>query len=95
MSKKDIPSLKVSTGWIEIEIISEPDVVLTFRGYTPILQVRKIRTSVEFILYIAPKSLASPLEELREKNTGIFKGIRFRVRKATKDQMALYEVETI
>ena len=70
MSKEDLPALKVSTGWIELEIISEPDVVLGFRGYTPILRVRKSRTSVEYILYISAKSLAEPLEELRKKNGG-------------------------
>ena len=35
MSKETLPALKVSTGWIELEIISEPDVILTFRGYAP------------------------------------------------------------
>ena len=34
MSKELPPSLKVGTGWIELEIIFEPDVVLTFKGYT-------------------------------------------------------------
>ena len=43
MSKETLPALKVGIGWIELEIISEPDVVLTFKGYAPILQVRKIR----------------------------------------------------
>ena len=42
MSKELPPSLKVSTGWIELEIISEPDVVLTYKGYAPILRVRKL-----------------------------------------------------
>ena len=31
MPKELPPSLKVGTGWIELEIISEPDVALTFR----------------------------------------------------------------
>ena len=66
MSEEDLPSLKVSTGWIELEIVSEPDVVLTFKGYAPILRVRKSRTGVEYILYISAKSLAEPLEELRK-----------------------------
>ena len=67
MSKEMPPTLKVSTGWIELETISEPDVILTFKGYAPILRVRKLRTNVEFILYISAKSLAEPLEELRKK----------------------------
>ena len=42
MPKELPPPLKVGTGWIELEIISEPDVVLTFKGYAPILQVKKL-----------------------------------------------------
>ncbi len=90
-----LPSLKVSTGWIELEIVSEPDVILTFRGYTPILRVRKVRTGVEYQLYISAKSLAEPLEELRKSNVGTFKGIRFRIRKESMKQMAKYEIERI
>lgn len=95
MSKEDVPSLKVSTGWIELEIISEPDVVLSFKGYAPILRVRKIRTGVEFVLYISAKSLAVPLEELRENNGGGFMGIKFRIRKESMMQMAKYEIEVL
>ncbi len=95
MSREILPSLKVSTGWIELEIVSEPDVVLTFKGYAPILRVRKVRTSVEYQLYISAKSLAEPLEGLRKSNLGIFKGIRLRIRKESMEQMAKYVIEVI
>lgn len=95
MSKDIPPSLKVSTGWIQLEIISEPNVILTYKGYAPILQVRKLRTNVEFILYISAKSLAGPLEELRENNAYLFKGIKFQVRKESNAPMAKYEVEEL
>ena len=95
MSKEDVPSLKVSTGWIELEIISEPEVVLTFRGYAPILRVRKSKTRVEYLLYISAKSIAEPLEELRKNNAGIFKGIRLRIRKESMEQISKYELEVI
>ena len=77
-----------------MEIISEPDVVLTFKGYTPILQVRKIKTGSEYRFYISAKSLAESLEELRRNNGGVFKGIQFCVRKESMDRMAKYEVDT-
>lgn len=93
MWKEIPPSLKVSTGWIQLEIISEPNVILTYKGYAPILRVRKLRTNVEFILYISAKSLAEPLEELRENNAYLFKGIKFQVRKKNNAPMAKYEVE--
>ena len=93
MPKELPPSLKVGTGWIELEIISEPDVVLTFKGYAPILQVREISTGSEYRFYISAKSLADPLEKLRKDNGDIFEGIQFRVRKESMDKMAKYEVD--
>ena len=95
MSKEAVPSLKVGTGWIEIEIISEPDVVLSFRGYAPILRVRKSRTGVEYLLYISAKSLAEPLEEFRKNNSGAFKGIQLRIRKESMERTSKYEIEVV
>ena len=95
MPKELPPSLKVSTGWIELEIISEPDVVLTYKGYAPILRVRKLRTNVEFMIYISAKSLAEPLDKLREDNAYLFKGVKFQVRKESNAPMAKYEVEEL
>ena len=94
MAKELTPFLKVNTEWIELEIISEPVVVLTFKGYTPILQVREIKTGSEYRFYISAKSLAESLEELRRNNGGVFKGIQFCVRKEGTNQMAKYEVDT-
>lgn len=93
MLKDNIPALKVGIGWIELEVISEPDVVLTFKGYAPILRVRKISNDLEYVLYISAKSLGEPLEKLRENNSGVFRGIQFRVRKKDATPMALYEIE--
>ncbi len=95
MPKELPPSLKVSTGWIELEIISEPDVVLTYKGYAPILRVRKLRTNVEFMIYISARSLAEPLDKLRGNNAYLFKGIKFQVRKESNAPMAKYEVEEL
>lgn len=92
---KAVPSfLKVSTEWIELEILSEPDVVITFHGYAPFLQVRNMKTAVEYRFYISAKSLAASLEELRNNNNGNFTGIKFRVRKESMDRMAKYEIMT-
>lgn len=95
MPKELPPSLKVSTGWIELEIISEPNVVLTYKGYAPILQVRKISNNLEYIFYISARSLGESLETLRKNNDGLFNGIQFRVRKTDATQMAPYEVEVL
>ena len=85
--------LKIGPNWIELEIISESDVVLTTFGYAPFLQVKVITTDIEYGLYISAKSLADPLEKLRKNNSGIFEGIQFRVRKESTDAKARYEVD--
>ena len=95
MSKETVPSLKVGTGWIELEIVSEPDVVLTFKGYTPVLRIQKSKTGVEYLLYISAKSLAEPLEELKKNNGGVFKGIQLRIRKESMEKTSKYEVEAV
>ena len=66
---------------------------LTFKGYAPILRVRKLSNELEYILYISAKSLGEPLEKLRKNNGGVFKGIQFRVRKGGKEPMSPYEIE--
>jgi hypothetical protein len=95
MSKEILPALKVGTGWIEVEIISEPNVILTFKGYAPILRVRKLSNDLEYTLYISAKSLSEPLEELRKNNLGIFKGIQLRIRKESMNPMSKFETEVI
>lgn len=94
MMKETLTFLKVGTEWIELEIRSETDVVLTTFGYTPFLRVREITAAIDYRFYISAKSLATPLEKLRKDNNGIFEGIQFRVRKESVDQKAPYEVDT-
>lgn len=95
MPLETVPFLRVGTGWIELEIISQPDVYLTFKGYVPFVRVRKIRTGVEYGLYISAKSVAEPLEELRKRNSSCFEGIKMRVRKESMDRMSRYEIEEL
>lgn len=95
MSTDDLPILKVSTKWITLEIISEADVVLAFKGYAPVLQVKERKIGDVYLLYISARSLAELLEELRKNNDGIFKGIRLRIRKESMHQREKYETEVM
>jgi len=88
-------SLKISTGWINIEIISEPTVVLTFKGYAPVVQVRVLQTKLDYYMYISAKSIAEGIEPLRKKNNGNFTKLRFSIRKAGEDKFAAYEIKEI
>lgn len=90
-----LSTLKVGTGWLEIEIVSEPDVRLTFSGYAPILQVRVCQSGIEKALFISAKSLSTALENLRVANNGSFVGIRVRLKKESEDRMAPYLVEVL
>ena len=94
MAKETLRFMKVGIEWIELEIISESDIVLTNFGYTPFLRVKEMTTDSEYGFYISAKSLADALEKLRKDNDGIFEGIRFRVRKESIDRKARYEVAT-
>lgn len=85
-------SLKLGTGWTRLTVTGESSVVLTVRGYAPVLPVRQKQNDLEYILYISAKSLADPLETLRLNNGDKFAGLDFEVRKTSSERTAPYEV---
>lgn len=89
------PRLQVGQGWIGIEIKSEPEVTLTFRGYVPVLIVAEIGTGLDFQWMIGAKSIGESLEPLRIGNGGRFEGIKINVRKAGTDRFSPYEIELL
>ena len=95
MTSSELPSLKIGTGWTEIEVISEPDVVLGYKGYAPVLRVKAIKTGLDYLLYIGAKSLAEPLESLRtSRGSGRgFLGLRMQIRKQSTEKFSRYEVQ--
>ncbi|HEX7900345.1 MAG TPA: hypothetical protein VF950_21435 [Planctomycetota bacterium] len=91
MAEARLPTLKVGTDWVPVEIVSEARVVMSMRGYAPVLEVRV--PAGAHILYISSKSISEALEPLRQANAGNFSGLKLKVRKASEDKMAPYEVE--
>jgi hypothetical protein len=89
---KEMQSLKLGIGWTHLVVLDEPDVVLTFKGYAPVLPVRQKLNGLEYILYISAKSLGESLEELRVANDGKFTGLEIEIRKMSTDKFAKYEV---
>jgi hypothetical protein len=85
------PNLKVGVEWITAEVLSEPFVVMSIRGYAPVVNVKT--PEGEFILYISSKSISEGLDPLVRTNGGAFKGLKLRLRKETEDKMAPYIVE--
>lgn len=84
------PNLKVGVEWIPVEVLSEPYVVMTIRGFAPVVDVKT--PGGEFIL-ISSKSMSDGLVPLLEPADGKFKGLKFRVKKESEDKMARYVVE--
>ena len=85
------PNLKVGVQAIAVEVLSEPFVVMTVRGYAPVVDVKAPEGN--FILYISSKSISEGLDPLVRANGGTFKGLKLRLRKETEDKMAPYIVE--
>lgn len=89
----NVDTLKVGTGWIELTVCSEPLLVLTARGYAPVLIVTVAKSGLQYKVYISAKSLAERLEVLRKGNNGLFRDLKFRLRKSGAESMSPYEVE--
>ena len=85
------PNLKVGTDWIPVEVTSEPYVVMTIRGFAPVVDVKTPQG--DFIMYVSSKSMSDGLVPMLEKTNGKFNGLKFRVKKESEDKMALYIVE--
>ncbi len=85
-------NLKVGVDWVPVEIISEPYVVMSFRGYAPVVDVST--PGGKQILFISSKSISQGLDPLVQANGRKFAGLKLRLRKETEDRMAPYIVET-
>ena len=87
------PNLKVKTEWISVEILTEPYVVMTFRGYAPVVDVKIPGEADPLSLFISSKSISHGLESIVQENGGKFAGLKLRLRKESDDRMAPYVVE--
>jgi len=85
------PNLKVGVEWVPLEITSEPYVVMTIRGFAPVVDIKCPQG--DFILYISSKSMSDGLEPMLQATSGAFKGLKLKVKKESEDKMARYIVE--
>lgn len=93
--KKEIPTLKISTDWIELIVIGEPDVMITFKGYAPVLPVKLINNGLDYYMYISAKSLSEKLEPLRQNNNGLFNNLKLSIRKISEDKFSTYDLKLV
>ena len=92
---EELLQFRVNPSWREIEIISEVYVILNAFGYIPAVNVIVKGKKLAQFMYINPKSLATPLEQMRLKNNNIFTGIKLRIRKESEEKTAKYELEAL
>ncbi|MBF0232210.1 MAG: ParA family protein [Desulfamplus sp.] len=91
--KNKVFPLKVGNDWIELIVTGEPSIIITFKGYAPILPVKLKKSGLHYQLYISAKSIAECIEPLRKKNNGLFKNLEFSIRKASDDRLSRYEIK--
>jgi len=86
---------RAGTEFMTLEVTSEPYLAQTFKGYIAAVEVLEVATGVRLEFLIGGvKSLAEQLEPLRAANGGGFKGLRFKVKKASSDPFSPYVVHS-
>jgi hypothetical protein len=88
------PNLRIGTEWIEVEILTDPFVVLTRRGYAPAVEVEHLKEGVVYTLFVGAASLAEKLEPIRMAR-GSLEGAQVRVKKESNDRFAQYLVDDV
>jgi len=91
--REERPRITIGQDWTEIEIVSEPSVVVTFKGYAPVVKARVSTIAEPLPLFIGSKSITDGIEPLRVENGGRFAGLKLRLRKESEDRYARYLVE--
>ena len=90
-----INQIKISVARELLVVTSEPYVIYTRRGYTPVIDVEHVHTGIIGCLVITAISLAEPLHMIQEQNGGSLAGVSLSIQKENKSRMAAYIVERL
>ena len=93
MEQKKREFIRFGVEEVGLEIVSEPFVVNTFRGFAPVVDVKVEGEEGTKSMYISAKSLADSLTPLVEENGGKFTGLKLKIKKESADNRAPYVVE--
>lgn len=85
--------LMITTDAVVVMIVSEPRVVMTYRGYAPVVEVKVEGEDTKRLMYINSKSISTTLESLKNENGGKFTDIKIRIRKESNDKFAKYIID--
>ena len=76
-----------------MKILTEPYVILTSRGYAPVVDVAINGEADSKVMFISSVSMSQALEDFRLRNGNRFSGIHIKVRKESTDKFAKYIIE--
>ncbi len=95
MEQKKREFIRFSVDEVVVEIVSEPFVVNTFRGFAPVVDVKVGEKEGIKSMYISAKSLADSLTPMMDENGGKFTGLKLKIKKESPDNRAPYVVEKV
>jgi len=95
MKQKKREFIRFGVEEVVVEIVSEPFVVNTFRGFAPVVDVKVEGEEGIKTMYISAKSLADSLTPAVDGNGGKFAGLKLKIKKESADRRARYVVEEI
>ena len=85
------PRLVIKDNWISIEVLSDPFVVPTSRGYAPAILIQRSNAYHAEYIFIAAKSIAVVLEKIR-LNRNTLRGVRLMIRKTGLERTSTYQL---
>jgi hypothetical protein len=87
-------TLHVGTDWVEVEILTDPFVILTRRGYAAAVEVEHLSKGGLYTVFVGAVSLAEKLEPIRVAR-GSLEGTQIRLKKESTDKFAQFVVEEV
>lgn len=93
-TERPVP-ISIGTGWTAVRIVSEPFLVVTFRGYAPMCEVEVVSTGLRYGLLLGSKSITAAIEPLRAANGGLFANLHVSLRRLGAERTAAYEVRKL
>ena len=95
MEQKKREFIRFGVDEVVVEIVSEPFVVNTFRGFAPVVEVKEEGEEEIKSMYISAKSLADSLTPMVDENGSKFTGLKLKIKRESTDNRAPYIVEKV
>lgn len=87
--------IKISDARTVLLIKSEPYVIYTRMGYTPVIDVEEIHKGTSGYLVITAVSLGEPINQIHQENSSKLSGVTIAIQKENLSKFAPYIVERL